>query len=99
MLTSLGRSALFAHHYLGELARLVWETCVSIVVAPLRLRLFIQQSSRSGGAADVVLVTGAFTARCSPRRPTFSFRAGHEIRHGLRGRTSLFRELGPVLTG
>lgn len=39
MLTTLGRTALSFMQYLGELATLAYETCVSILVAPIRWKL------------------------------------------------------------
>ncbi len=50
--------------YLGELALLACETCVSIVVAPIRWRLFLRQIVEIGFRSQlVVIVTGGFHRR------------------------------------
>ena len=101
MVTTLGRSALSLIHYLGELAMLVWETCVSIVVAPLRARLLLRQIFEIGWRSQmVVLVTGAFTGAVLTAQAYFQFAAlGTKSATGSVVALSLFRELGPVLTG
>ena len=62
MVTALGRVALSLFQYFGELALLVSETCVSLVVAPIRWRLFARQIVEVGWRSQfVVIVTGMFT--------------------------------------
>jgi len=101
MVTTLGRSALSLIYYLGELAMLVWETCVSIVTAPLRVRLLLRQVYEIGWRSQmVVLVTGAFTGAVLAAQTFFQFSAlGMKSATGSVVALSLFRELGPVLTG
>ncbi len=80
---------------------LVWDTCVSIVVAPLRVRLFMLQIVEIGWRSQmVVLVTGAFTGAVLTAQAFFQFSAlGTSTATGSVVALSLFRELGPVLTG
>jgi len=87
--------------YFGELAMLVWETCVSIVIAPLRIRLFLRQIVEIGWRSQmVVLVTGAFTGAVLTAQSYFQFSYfGMKSATGSVVALSLFRELGPVLTG
>ena len=101
MLTTLGRSALSLLQYLGELAALAYETCVSIVVAPLRWRLFARQIVEVGWRSQmVVLVTGAFTGAVLTAQTYFQFsRLGMKSAVGSVVAVAMFRELGPVLTG
>lgn len=101
MVTSLGRTALSLILYLGELALLFWETCVSIVVAPLRVRLLLRQIVEIGWRSQmVVLVTGAFTGAVLTAQTYFQFSTlGMKSATGSVVAVSLFRELGPVLTG
>jgi len=101
MLTSLGRTALSFLLYFGELALLVWETCVSIVVAPLRWRLLLRQIVEIGWRSQmVVIVTGAFTGAVLTAQTFFQFsRIGMKSAVGSVVAVAMFRELGPVLTG
>jgi len=101
MLTSLGRSALSILQYLGELASLAYETCVSIVVAPIRWRLLLRQIVEVGWRSQmVVLVTGAFTGAVLTAQTYFQFsRLGMKSAVGSVVAVAMFRELGPVLTG
>jgi len=62
MVTALGRLALSLFQYFGELALLVSETCASLIVAPIRWRLFARQIVEVGWRSQfVVIVTGMFT--------------------------------------
>lgn len=101
MVTSIGRNALSLILYFGELATLVWETCVSLVVARLRWSLFLRQIVEIGWRSQmVVLVTGAFTGAVLTAQTYFQFaNLGMKSATGSVVAVSLFRELGPVLTG
>ena len=101
MVTSLGRSALSLISYFGELATLVWETGVSIIVARLRVALLLRQIFEIGWRSQmVVLVTGAFTGAVLTAQTYFQFaNLGMKSATGSVVAVSLFRELGPVLTG
>jgi phospholipid/cholesterol/gamma-HCH transport system permease protein len=101
MLSFLGRSALAFLRYVGELALLFWETCVALVVAPIRWRLFFRQVVEIGFRSQlVVLVTGGFTGAVFAAQTYFQFhRIGMESAVGAVVAVSMFRELGPVLTG
>jgi phospholipid/cholesterol/gamma-HCH transport system permease protein len=101
MVTTLGRSALSFIYYFGELATLVWETCVSVVVARLRFGLLLRQIFEIGWRSQmVVLVTGAFTGAVLTAQTYFQFaNLGMKSATGSVVAVSLFRELGPTLTG
>ena len=101
MLTTLGRTALSLLQYLGELASLAYETCVSIVVAPVRWRLVARQTVEVGWRSQmVVIVTGAFTGAVLAAQAYFQFsRLGMKSAVGSMVAVSMFRELAPVLTG
>ncbi len=101
MVTALGRIALSFIVYLGELALLVYETCVSMVVAPIRWRLFLRQIVEVGWRSQlVVIVTGMFTGAVLTAQTYFQFSSlGMGSATGSVVAVSLFRELGPVLTG
>ena len=101
MVTALGRVALSLFQYFGELALLVSETCVSLVVAPIRWRLFARQIVEVGWRSQfVVIVTGMFTGAVLTAQTYFQFSTlGMKSATGSVVAVSLFRELGPVLTG
>jgi len=98
---SLNRSALSYIYYVGELAMLVWDTCESLVIARLRFRLLLRQIFEIGWRSQmVVLVTGAFTGAVLTAQTYFQFASlGMKSATGSVVALSLFRELGPVLTG
>ena len=74
MVTALGRIALSLLQYLGELALLAYETCVSMLVAPIRWRLFARQIVEVGWRSQlVVIVTGAFTGAVLTAQTYFQF--------------------------
>ncbi|HSI12831.1 MAG TPA: ABC transporter permease [Chthoniobacter sp.] len=100
MLTTLGRTALSFMQYLGELATLVAETCVSLVVAPIRWRLVMRQIVEVGWRSQmVVIVTGAFTGAVLTAQTYFQFsRLGMKSAVGSVVAVAMFRELAPVLT-
>ncbi len=87
--------------YLGELVLLFWETCVSIVRARLRWRLIFRQILEAGYRSQlVVLVTGGFTGAVFATQTFFQFhQVGMDSAVGAVVAVSMFRELGPVLTG
>ncbi|MCE9611728.1 MAG: ABC transporter permease [Chthoniobacter sp.] len=101
MVTALGRLALQFLQYLGELALLVYETCVALVVAPIRWRLVMRQIVEVGWRSQlVVIVTGMFTGAVLTAQMYFQFAVlGMESATGSVVAVALFRELGPVLTG
>ena len=101
MVTALGRIALSLIQYLGELALLAYETCVSMLVAPIRWRLFLRQVVEVGWRSQlVVIVTGMFTGAVLTAQTYFQFSTlGMKSATGSVVAVALFRELGPVLTG
>ncbi len=101
MFSFFGRIALSFIGYLGELADLFWETCVSTVVAPVRWKLFLRQVLEVGFRSQlVVVVTGGFTGAVFAAQTFFQFhRIGMDSAVGAVVAVSMFRELGPVLTG
>lgn len=101
MVTALGRLALSLLQYLGELALLAYETCLSMVVAPIRWRLFARQIVEVGWRSQlVVIVTGMFTGAVLTAQTYFQFASlGMKSATGSVVAVALFRELGPTLTG
>ena len=87
--------------YLGELAFLMLETARSLLTMPVRWRLAIRQVLEVGFRSQmVVLVTGAFTGAVFAAQTFFQFhRLSMETAVGAVVAVSMFRELGPVLTG
>ncbi len=101
MFATLGRTVLSLIQYLGELAGLAYETAQSLVVAKLRVRLFVRQLYEVGWRSQlVVVVTGMFTGAVLTAQTYFQFsKLGMKSAVGSVVAVSLFRELGPVLTG
>lgn len=101
MLTALGHVALSFIRYLGALAMLAYDTAVSVVVAPFRWRLLIRQVAEIGFRSQtVVIVTGMFTGAVLTAQTYFQFsKLGMATAVGSVVSVSLFRELGPTLTG
>lgn len=101
MVTALGVTALSFIRYLGELAFLAYETAVSVFTAKLRVRLLIRQIFEIGWRSQlVVIVTGAFTGAVLTAQTYFQFSTlGMKSAVGAVVTVSLFRELGPTLTG
>ena len=101
MLSYPGRIALTFLCYLGEVALLVYETALAVVVSPIRWRLLVRQIVEVGFRSQlVVLVTGGFTGAVFAAQTYFQFhRLGMESAVGAVVSVSMFRELGPVLTG
>lgn len=101
MVTSLGRIVLSLIKYLGELALLAQDTAVSMFVAKLRVKLLVRQVFEVGWRSQlVVIVTGMFTGAVLTAQTYFQFsKLGMKSAVGAVVIVSLFRELGPVLTG
>src|SRR5688572_5896215 len=101
MLSYSGRATFSLLNYLGELALLFAETIRALFVAPIRWRLFLRQLVEVGFRSQlVVVVTGAFTGAVFAAQTYFQFsRLGMESAVGAVVAVSMFRELGPVLTG
>jgi phospholipid/cholesterol/gamma-HCH transport system permease protein len=87
--------------YLGQVALLAWETFRSILAGRIRFRLTLSQIAEIGyGSQLVVVVTGAFTGAVFTAQAYFQF-AGLNMQTAVGPvvTLSMFRELGPVLTG
>jgi len=87
--------------YLGQVAILASDTILSILQGRIRLRLVIQQIAEIGFRSQlVVVVTGAFTGAVFTAQAYFQFASlNMETAVGPVVALSMFRELGPVLTG
>jgi len=101
LLRHLGRNTLSFLGYLGELVLLAVDSFKAMFVAPIRWRLFFRQLLEVGFRSQlVVLVTGGFTGAVFAAQTYFQFsRLGMATAVGAVVAVSLFRELGPVLTG
>ncbi len=101
MITVLGRTALGFFGYLGEVTRLATETAHATVTGRLRWKLILRQVVEVGFRSQlVVLVTGGFTGAVFAAQTYFQFqRLGMGSAVGAVVSVSMFRELGPVLTG
>lgn len=101
MITQIGRSLLSLLNYFGEIAHLAIETLKSLFGAPVRWRLAMRQIVEMGARSQlVVLVTGAFTGAVFAAQTYFQFhRFGMDSAVGSVVSVSLFRELGPALSG
>ena len=101
LLRFLGATALALFGYLGELLFLMLETARSVVTMPIRWRLTLRQILEVGYRSQlVVCVTGAFTGAVFAAQTYFQFQKlsmGTAV--GPVVAVSMFRELGPVLTG
>jgi phospholipid/cholesterol/gamma-HCH transport system permease protein len=87
--------------YLGQVALLAWETFCSIFAGRIRFKLAVFQVAEIGyGSQLVVIVTGAFTGAVFTAQAYFQFAGlNMETAVGPVVTLSMFRELGPVLTG
>jgi phospholipid/cholesterol/gamma-HCH transport system permease protein len=87
--------------YAGELAFLAYEAVLSVFTAPVRWRLALRQMQEVGYQSQlVVLVTGGFTGAVFAAQTYFQFhKLGMDTAVGAVVAVSMFRELGPVLTG
>ena len=96
-----GSTALSLFGYLGQLMFLMLETVRSLLTTPIRWRLAFQQILEVGYRSQlVVLVTGAFTGAVFAAQTYFQFhRLSMDTAVGAVVAVSMFRELGPVLTG
>ena len=96
-----GEIALSFVGYLGELAMLAVDTVVSIVVAPFRWGLLLRQIAEIGFRSQtVVIVTGMFTGAVLTAQTFFQFsKLGMATAVGSVVSVSVFRELGPTMTG
>jgi phospholipid/cholesterol/gamma-HCH transport system permease protein len=101
VLTYIGRSALRSLEYLGEVAALAAETVLSLFHGAIRWKLLMRQIVEVGFRSQlVVLVTGGFTGAVFAAQTYFQFhRLGMGSAVGAVVSVSMFRELGPVLTG
>jgi len=101
MIRSIGSFALGIFHSAGDLALLAAETARSLWSAPVRWRLCLRQIAEVGFRSQmVVIVTGGFTGAVFAAQTYFQFhRIGMESAVGAVVAVSMFRELGPVLTG
>ena len=97
----LGFHVLAFLHYLGELSLLAWDTILSICTAPIRWRLFLIQLQEVGFRSQlVVIVTGSFVGAVFAAQTFFQFhQLGMDTAVGAVVAVSMYRELGPVLTG
>ena len=97
----LGRTSLSLFGYLGELLFLALESLRSIFITPIRWRLTLGQMLEVGYRSQlVVIVTGAFTGAVFGAQTFFQFhRLSMDSAVGAVVAVSMFRELGPVLTG
>lgn len=94
-----GVQAIFV--YLGQIALLSWETLKSIAAGRIRWKLVFEQIAEIGyGSQLVVIVTGAFTGAVFTAQAYFQFASlNMETAVGPVVTLSMFRELGPALTG
>jgi phospholipid/cholesterol/gamma-HCH transport system permease protein len=97
----IGQNALSFCTYLGQLLLLAVDSFRSIFTAPIRWKLFMNQLLEVGYRSQlVVLVTGGFTGAVFAAQTYFQFhRLGMDSAVGAVVSVSMFRELGPVLTG
>lgn len=87
--------------FLGQVAGLAGETIASILKGRIRMRLAVFQIAEIGFKSQlVVIVTGAFTGAVFTAQAYFQFASlNMETAVGPVVALSMFRELGPVLTG
>jgi phospholipid/cholesterol/gamma-HCH transport system permease protein len=80
---------------------LAWETVVGMWVAPIRWPLVLTQIAEAGFRSQlVVAITGAFTGAVFAVQTQYQFhKVGLDSAVGSIVSVSMFRELGPVLTG
>jgi phospholipid/cholesterol/gamma-HCH transport system permease protein len=101
MLAFIGRSVLSLLSYYGKVALLVRDTAWSLGTVGVRWKLMLRQIVEMGFRSQlVVTVTGAATGAVFAAQTYFQFhRLGMESAVGPVVAISMFRELGPVLTG
>jgi phospholipid/cholesterol/gamma-HCH transport system permease protein len=101
MFTAVGRSVVSQIAYIGQVGLLVRDTIVAMFVGKIRWKLVMVQIAEMGFRSQlVVAVTGAFTGAVFAAQTYFQFhRLGMDSAVGPVVSLSMFRELGPVLTG
>lgn len=101
MFAAIGRNTASFLNYVGEIAHLMRETAVSMLVAKIRWRLLFIQIVEIGSRSQlVVMVTGAFTGAVFSAQLYFQLHAfGMDSTVGSVTAVSMFRELGPALSG
>jgi phospholipid/cholesterol/gamma-HCH transport system permease protein len=97
----LGGAVLSIFQYLGEVVLLALDTFRSLFTRKLRWKLFLSQIVEIGLLSQlVVVITGCFTGAVFAAQSYFQFnKLGMGSAVGALVSVSLFRELGPVLTG
>ena len=97
----LGSTFLSLVRYIGNLALLAMETVLSLLRLSIRWRLMLTQLMEVGYRSQlVVIVTGGFTGAVFAAQTYFQFhRLSMDSAVGAVVAVSMFRELGPVLTG
>jgi phospholipid/cholesterol/gamma-HCH transport system permease protein len=100
MLTRFG-SILSIFSYFGEIGLLVRDTIVALFAGKIRWNLAINQIAEMGFRSQlVVAVTGAFTGAVFAAQTYFQFhKLGMDSAVGPVVSLSMFRELGPALSG
>jgi phospholipid/cholesterol/gamma-HCH transport system permease protein len=101
MFALLGQSIVRFLGYTGEVTLLAWETLYFIVRGRIRWGLMARQIAELGFRSQlVVMVTGAFSGAVFTAQTFFQFhQLGMDSKVGSVVAVSMFRELGPVLTG
>lgn len=101
MFSLLGCQVLTFLHYVGEVAMLVKEVAVSLVQGRIRWRLVVRQIAEMGYRSQLVVVlTGMATGAVFAAQTFFQFhQLGIDSGVGSLVSVSMFRELGPVLSG
>ncbi len=101
LIAALGRATLALLRYLGGVTLLACDTARALFVAPVRWRLVLRQILEVGyNSQPVVVITGAFTGAVFAAQTFFQFHVvGMDSAVGAVVSISMFRELGPVLTG
>jgi phospholipid/cholesterol/gamma-HCH transport system permease protein len=101
MIATFGRSFLRLLSYIGDVALLAWETMDGMVRGRIRWGLVGRQIAETGFRSQlVVMVTGAFSGAVFCAQTFFQFhQLGMDSAVGSVVAVSMFRELGPVLTG
>src|SRR3954451_23835219 len=101
MFSLFGRQALSFLHYVGEVAMLVREALVSMVQSRIRWALVLRQIAEMGYRSQLVVVlTGMATGAVFTAQTYFQFHViGMDSGVGSLVSVSMFRELGPVLSG
>ncbi len=101
MFNFLGKATLSFFNYLGDLAMLVAEICISIRSSQPRWRQVWKQIAEIGARSQVVVcVTGAFTGAVLAAQTLFQFKLFRlETMGGSLVGVAMLRELGPTITG